>query len=176
MISIKQKINTILPLLGLFILFLIIFVVSQIFFQIKKESENFIIQRNKLAELELKIKNFKDFKDNFKGYQPNFERIDKLFISYSEPIEFIEFIEKEAANSMLSIEITPPILSKTKNDMGPTTDFSLILKGEFVNFSRLLERLGAASYLVRVSNLNIRKNTKPETGITVNLSIMVLTK
>ena len=53
---------------------------------------------------------------------------------------------------------------------------SLILKGEFVNFSRLLERLGAASYLVRVSNLNIRKNTKPETGITVNLSIMVLTK
>ncbi|MBI2450381.1 MAG: hypothetical protein HYV47_02480 [Candidatus Nealsonbacteria bacterium] len=172
----KQKINITLLTLALLILFLIIFGVSPIFSQIKKESENFITQRNKLAELELKIQNFKNFEDNFKQYQPNFQKIDGLFISYSEPIKFIEFLEKEAANSKLSIEITPPILSKTKNELGIVVDFHLILKGEFADFSEFLEKLEAAPYLVRVSNLDIRKNAKPEVGITANLSIIALAK
>lgn len=157
----NKKTNIALLILAAAIVFLIFFAISSLFGQIKKESENFIAQREKLAESEAKIKNIHNFRNNFRRYQPNLEKIDSLFVDITEPVEFIEFLEKEAAASRLSISITP----------SAALEFSLSMEGPFSNFSRFLERLEYGPYLLSPVNLSVRKVLNKDDVISATLLI-----
>ena len=174
--TIKRKTNITLLILIALILLLIFLAINPIFGQIKKESQNLVIQRNKILESETKIKNIQDFQANFKRYQSNFEKIDGLFADISEPVEFIEFLEREAARSRLPIEISPPIFKKAAGDFWPFFEFSLNLTGSFPNFLGFLERLEAGPFLAEAETLNVRKNPKIEENIAAALSIKVYAK
>lgn len=164
--TIKRKTNITLLILGSIVLFLIFFVINNILSQIKKESENFIIQKKELLESEAKIRNIQDFRANFKQYQPNLEKIGNLFVNTAEPIEFIEFLEGEANASQLSIEIIPSVAS----------EFRLNLKGSFPNFSRFIERLEYGPHLVKPVSLSIRKISNEKDEISAALLIKAYAK
>lgn len=164
--GIKRKTNITLLILGGIVLLLIFFAINPILGQIKKESENFIVQKTELVESEIKIKNLHDFRTHFKQYQPNLEKIDDLSVDVSEPIEFIEFLEKEAADSQLSIKIAP----------SATAEFNLNLEGSFSDFSRFLKRLEYGPYLVKPLNLSIRKISDKNNAISAALLIKTFAK
>jgi len=149
-------------------------VIFPLFSGIQKESQNFISQKGELAKLEKKIQNLKNFQIFGKEYLVNLEKIEKLFIPSSEPLEFIEFLEKEGENSNLDIEILPFALEK-KDKPWPSMNFRLSLIGAFSDFLKFLERLESAPYLIDVLNLNVvKEEEEPETKIT--LLIKVYTK
>lgn len=173
--TIKRKTIITSLILGAIVSPLILFVINPIFGQIKIESRNLAVQKKELLELEVKIKNIHDFKANFKQYQPNLEKINQLFVNISEPIEFIEFLENEANDSRLSIEVAPPILRSGDKDSWPALDFSLNLKGSSLNFLRFLERLDSSQHLLETVNLIIRDNPDKD-GITAALLIKVYAK
>lgn len=158
---------------GAVALLLIFLGINPIFGQIKQASENFLNQKKELVELEAKIENLHDFKANFKLYQPNLEKIDKLFADASEPTEFIEFLESEAAISRLSIGIAPFVLKRKEGDFWATLDLNLNLEGSFPNLSRFLERLESAPYLIQMPSLNIRKVSDKKYEISAALLINV---
>lgn len=164
--TIKRKTYIALLILGVMVLFLILFAIKPLLSQIKKESENFVMQKKELIELEVKIKNLQDFRSNFKQYQLNLEKIDSLFVDAAEPIEFIEFLEREAADSQLSIEIFP----------SGDREFSLKLEGSFSSLSGFIERLEYGPYLIKPLNLSIRKISNKKNVISAVLLIKTHTK
>lgn len=151
-------------------------VIKPIFGQINRGSENLIIQKKELLESEVKIENLHDFKANFKQYQPNLEKIDQLFISISEPVEFIEFLESEASNARLLATISPPALKGKNDDFWPSLEFALDIRGPSPNFLRFLDRLESAPYLIRTVNLSARKDPKIDNNIIAALSIRIYAK
>ena len=177
MTDIRKRTIITLFILGAVISFLVLFAIKPIFGQIKTESGNFAIQKKELLESDIKAQNIRDFNDNFKQYQPNLEKMGSIFLNISEPIEFIQFLEKEAEDSRLSIEIAPPVFKGGDNDSWPVFDFSLSLKGSFPNLLRFLERIDSAQYLVEIVKLTIGKNSdKTDSGVTAALLIKVYAK
>ena len=160
--------------LSITIVVFIVLVIFPLFLGIQKESQNFISQKGELAKLEKKIQNLKNFQIFGKEYLVNLEKIEKLFIPSSKPLEFIEFLEKEGENSNLDIEILPFALEK-KDKSWPSMNFRLSLTGAFSDFLKFLERLESAPYLIDILNLNVVKGEEgPETKII--LLIKVYTK
>lgn len=171
-----KKILTSLIILGLISLVFIVFLVYPLFNEIKKESQNLISQKRTLVELTTKTQNLKKFQATYNTYQENLEKIDKLFVNPTEPLNFIEFLETEAADSQLLIEIFPSPSQEIAVDPWPSLNFQLTLIGSFPNFLKFLEKLESSSYLIEVLNLNIRRLTENEGDINVTLLIKIYTK
>lgn len=144
--------------------------------RIKQESENLISQKRLLVELESKAENLKKFQDIHETYQVNLDKIDELFINAEEPIEFIKFLEQEAANTHISIEIAPVSVQADKTDLWPSTSFRLIVDGYFPYFLRFLEKIESGPYLASLSNLDIKRLAKDTNGdISASFLIKVYT-
>ena len=171
-----KKIKITLAILSAAILLLLFLVVNPIFSQIVRESDNLVSQKKELLELEGKIANLRDSQEIFRKYQPNLDKIDKLFINASEPIEFIEFLEAEASLSRIVVAISPPVFRDKDGDFWPSLEFSLNASGSFPNFLRFLDRLESAPYLIRAVNLTVRQDPKIENNIAANLSVRIYSK
>jgi len=143
---------------------LIVFSISPLLQRIKQESENLITQKRLLVELENKAENLKRFQSIHETYQANLDKIDELFINAEEPIDFIKFLEQEAANSHVSIEIIPVSVQEDKTDLWPSTSFRLMADGYFPYFLRFLEKIESSPYLTNVSNLDIKRLAKDTNG------------
>jgi len=171
--------NTIpcLIIFGIIALLLIVFVVYPLFQGIKQESENLISQKRLLAELENKSRSLKSFQVAHETYRVNLEKIDELFIDGEEPINLIEFLEKEASNSQLLIDITPVSSKEVESESWPSIGFRMEMEGSFPGFLRFLERLESSQYLLEISNLNLRRLAKESNGdITASFSMKAYTQ
>ena len=172
----NKKIILFLLIFGIVVL---IFLIYFLFNQIKEESRNLTLQKNRLAELEIRAENLKKFQETRNVYQPNLEKIKKLFINPAEPINLIEFLEKEAQLNHLSLEITP--LSRAEAEkLGPFMNFSLKLTGFFPDFLKFLERIESnTGFLIEIQQLSIKrvvekeKELEKEKGIEATLLIKV---
>ena len=121
-------------------------------------------------------KNIKDFNDNFKRYQSDLEKIERLFVDISEPIEFIKFLEQEATSSGLSIEIAPPVLREKGDNPWASFDFDLTLNGSFPDIVRFVDRLEAGPYLIRPLVVSVREDSVEKDTIVAVISIKVYAK
>jgi len=158
----RKKIYLSLITFGIIFILLIFFIIYPLFSKIKGLSGDFTKERGKLILFEKEIENLKEMESLYKKYQPNLEKIDKLFINPEFPIEFIAFLEKNAKESQLVIEISPASKKEIKTDPWPSLFFQISLFGSFPNFLRFFERLENSSYLVEISNLNLKKLTEEE--------------
>lgn len=174
--AIKKKTIITLLVLASSVLLLVVFALNPIFSRIKEESQNLVIQKNKVVESEVKIKNIQDFRINFKKYQTNLEKIEGLFINSSEPIEFIEFLESEAVNSRLFIKINPPVATKgSEGDVWPALEWSFDLNGSFPDFLSFLDRLESSPHLIKVVNLSIRSDPKIKNADAIAAALSIKT-
>ena len=156
---------------------LAVFVVRPLFQGIKQESENLISQKRLLAELENKSESLKSFQAAHETHRANLEKIDELFIDGEEPINLIEFLEKEAANFYLSIDIIPVSPKEVESKPWPSISFRMETEGSFPNFLRFLERLESSKYLLEISSLNLRRLAKESNGdVTASFSMKAYTQ
>lgn len=160
------------------VLVFIIFLIYPLFNEIRGASQNFISQKNRLLELEIRAENFRELQQIYKIYQPDFKKIDQLFINAEEPINFIEFLEEEAILAQISIEMLP--FPPKEDDPWPSMDFRLTLEGPFPNFLKFLERLESSIYLIEILNLHLKRLNEDlnedEGNIEATLLIKVYTK
>jgi len=145
------------------ICFLVIFVVAIIFGvtpllkEIKKSSENLVFQKRALNLFQSQLVDLENFQKNYSLYQPTLERIEKSFVASEAPIDFIEFLEREAQKSGLKIEISPLTLSLIKTDPWWSTGFRVFVGGSFPSCLRFLEILEQAPYLIEIFQLDIER-------------------
>lgn len=176
----KKKIYLSLSIFGVVTILLIVLTIPPLFKKIKKNSEELLLQKNNLISFSEEIKSLQDSKGLYEDYRTNLEKIDELFVDPEIPIEFITFLEKNAVDSQLSIDISPGAAAKKETEPWPNLSFQISTNGSFTNFLKFLEKLENSPYLIKVLNLNLKRLTEKEGvspgNINAILSIKVFTQ
>ena len=141
---------------GIF-LFLIAFLIPKFLRKIQANSQELISLKSDLASFQKETKNLSKLSETYQNYQENLAKIDKIFIDPKLPIEFLDFLEKNAQISQLKMEKFP--VSKPETEP-PSLFFQISTIGSSPNFLRFLEKLENAPYLIDVLNLNVKKLTE----------------
>ncbi len=168
--------SAIIGILSLGLIFLVIFPLKN---EIKKNSEEFNQIKNNLALLETKTEDIEEIKQDYQNFQTRIEQVNKLFIDFDAPLEFINFLENNAEDTGLSIEISSLSSKKIKEDPWPSLTFQMKLKGPSSNFLSYIQKLENAPYLIEITRLYIRKLEQQEgveKGIEANVSIKVFAR
>jgi len=142
-------------------LFLTWFFIYPIFMDIKNSSLQILSDRRRMIALEVEARSLNNFKKNYKQYQPNFKKIDQLFINPQNPVEFVKFLEESAAQSSLQTNISlVPGAEKGK------ASFNIFTKGTFLAITMFTRKIDTGPYLITIHNLSIKKQKeKKETGV-----------
>src|SRR4030043_1064582 len=147
--------------------FLFIFLLIYPFFKnIKKSSEDLMTQKTDTLFYSKDKENFKVNQDFYEANKEGLERINEKFIDLEVPVEFIRFLEKNAVDNQLSIEISPASTEKKENNLWPSIVFQISANGSFPRFMRFLEKIENSPYLTEITNLSLKKltNQKDTTG------------
>lgn len=99
----------------IFIIFsmaLYVFFLSPIYKEIDNESNDLIGQKINLNLIEKKQKELERLEKKYLEIQSNLEKTQDLFVDKKEPLNFISFLEVNAAESKLWLEISPAVIQK----------------------------------------------------------------
>jgi hypothetical protein len=162
-------------LFPLFIIFfgiiLAVLACFSLFTGIQKNSQDYVAQREAIANLEANFENQKNLKSVLQDYELNFKKFENFFIEQDAPIEFFEFLENKAKHCSLSIEISSSSVEESE-EKNKYLNLQIKLKGNEQNFLRFLEQIENSDYLIEVIGLNLRKADKENSGtITALLTI-----
>ncbi len=141
---------------------LIVFIVFPLFEEVKKNSEAFLLEKNKIASLSKEKEGREKIEGLYKNYQSDLEEIEKVFVDPEVPIEFIGFLEKTATVSQIQLKILSMTQKIEKKDPWPGLSFQLSAVGSFPDFLRFLEKLENSPYLIETLELNTRALTEKE--------------
>jgi hypothetical protein len=141
---------------------LLIFLIFPFFNKIKEDSKEIIIQRDKLFSLSAEKEEFEKNKESIRKIRNDLAKFDNLFINPKLPLIFIDFLEKEAAENQLSIEISPLLIPSSKNEPWPSLSFQIKNEGSFPNFLKFLTRIENGPYLLEVTDLKLERVSEKE--------------
>jgi hypothetical protein len=172
--SIKTKIRISLLAIIILCLVFIIFLIYPLFNDIKKSSSGILEQKQKLLLLESKVENLEKFKNRYAGLEPDFKKIEELFIKADLPVDFIRFLEKTVKDSDLSAKISLSSSWQAEGKPWQISPFQMAVNGLLPNFLGLLERLQNSRYLIDIQDLSV---SSQESGdVSANISFWVLAK
>ncbi len=157
---------------GLIALFLICFVVFPLLKGIKEDSEEIVALKKDLILFQNKINNFEKAIESYANMESSIERIEGLFIDPKIPIDLIEFWEKIARDSGISIEIFPVSLRSSETDPWNSIGFQLTLTGFPPNFLGFLEKIETSPHLIEIQNLNVKKTEIEASENNVNVILI----
>lgn len=90
------------------------------------------------------------------------EKGTNLFIDKEVPVRLIRFLEDEANNLNLDINISPVSLKEAKDDIWEFVGFRLNLTGSYNNFIRFLRYVEAGPFLIELSDMSIKALSESE--------------
>jgi hypothetical protein len=144
--------------------------------EFRELSRGIVLQKKVQNLIESRIKDYENFIDNYSFYEPVFEKIENSFVDKKAPIEFIEFLEKEANDANLSIKIFSLVVDNSeKKENWTPIGFQILLEGNFSNGLRFLERIERCPWLVEISQLNVEKNSE-NNNVKFSMEIRVLAR
>jgi Tfp pilus assembly protein PilO len=156
---------------------LVFLVIVPLFNGIKNYALDLSSTKEERALLTAEIKNLAQFKKQFQEYKINLEKADSFLVNSEIPIEFTRFLEKLALDSGVTMEIYPVSSQPAKSGQLAVINYQLSVSGPFLNFSRFLEKLENAPYLIEVQGMNLRKTVENKIEIVnANFTIKVFAK
>lgn len=138
---------------ALLILVVVLFLICPCWKEIKKESENLLLERKEIALLKAQAEGIKVFKSNYDKYLSDLENIEKMFVDSNEPLGLIEFLEKLAIDTNVDIKLSSFIFSE--QDGSKIINLQIFSNGGFLNNLNFLEKLEKSPFLIKVQNLAI---------------------
>ena len=138
-----------------FILFFL--VLLPLFKDIDFLSSELLFQNRAIKLFDLRDKNINTFKKSYNLKIDEIKTLESVFISREAPINFIEFLEKEAADNNLEIKIKPLNINSIKNKNWQPIGFTVIVGGDFPNCLKFLDRLENNHWLVDILNLRMER-------------------
>jgi len=156
----KKKIILISVVSGIIGLAFIFLLIYPLFRRIIKNSQEIVEARKEIVLSQGEVGGISQIKKDFKKLKPDLEKIDGLFVDSEAPVSLIEFLEKTAVNSGVSIEIRPVSLKESKEDSWDFIGFQVTAIGFSDNSLRFLEKLETAPYLIEIQNVVVNKLTE----------------
>lgn len=120
------------------------------------------LERLKAEEHSLSV--FQETRSKLAG---ELQMLNALFVDPNNPIGFIEFLEDKAEALGLIIQIIPSAPKQAQGDLWPSMMFTVSSKGSFLAWTRFLEQIEYAPYLLQVQNVHIAatQETTPGKGV-----------
>lgn len=143
---------------------IIVFLIVPSVNKITKIPEELREIKSSLSSLEIEIRELENFNLKYKSYEPALKKTDELFIDPSNPVKFIEFVEKLSISSGLDYEISPlgPV---QKPDGGIPWRYSNIYistKGSWSKTLKFAKGLENGPFLIKIQNINISKGNSED--------------
>jgi len=149
----NNKIYIILSIFAAASLILIVFFILSIFKGIEGSSKELVSTKNNIDTLSAQTNATEDFQKNYGSYKPNLDKVNGLFIDSSNPVDFIEFLEGEAASSKIRVQISLPPSSPGLQHFAA---FQISSKGDFSGVLDFLKKIEKGAYLAEIENLTIK--------------------
>jgi len=153
----NKKILLISIISGLISIVLIVFIIYPLFEKIRENSKKVSAVKQDLLLSRGKAGSLEQVKETYENLKPDLEKIDGLFVDPQVPINLIQFWEKTATESGISIDISPAFLKASEVDPWNSIAFQVTLIGSFPNFLKFLEKIENASYLIEIQSLTARR-------------------
>ncbi len=150
-----------------------IFLVYPLFMDLEKYSKDILIQKEGLADLDVKAINLEKFEDIKSQIEPDIERANSLFIDRDLPLGFINFLEKTSHDYQLSLSMSSSPLSGPQGEPWSFFVYQLKNSGSFPSFLKFLEKLENSNYLIKIQSLSISGGGGSTTS---NVSMKVFAK
>jgi len=162
MIILKRKIFSVSIIFILISFVLILLVITSLVEDIKRNSQDYVLQRKALVLLQRQFQEFEDFEKDSVFYQSNLEKLDKLLVDPEVPVDFIQFLEEESQKLNLSIKISPISIIPQETDPWESMGFQVLLTGSFPKCWAFLEKIQASPWLFEIERLEIRRISEKE--------------
>lgn len=178
----KNKFQILIFLFLLLDILIFFFLIFPAFREIKKDSEQLLLQKKKFARYEAELAKFQNFESEYKNYLDNLKEMEKmlkenLFIEKDVPTEFINFCQKEAQRENLQIQITPiyrfDSQIEEKKEPFNSLNIEIIIEGVYPNLLRFLKRVENSQWLLEAQRLML---TKEKEKIRANLLLKIYAK
>lgn len=153
----EQKINLTIVGFSLLALLIVVFLVFPFFQNIQETSRAIKSQKEKYLALESQIQGLEQFKVLYQDLAVFLAKVDRLFVDAEVPVDFITFLEEKAAESSLTISISPSTAGRGTVADWSSLRFQMNLKGSFTNVVKFLEKLENSPYLIEIRNLTAAK-------------------
>lgn len=171
----KEKIILFSLIFGIVILLLICFLIYPLVQGIKRNSQDLVRAKEELTLFQTKLQEVEQTRESYNKLKSDLDKIDNFFVDCEVPIDFIKFLEKTASDAGLSIDISPVSLKIGEAASWNSIGFSLILIGSFPDFSKFLEKIETAPYLLEVQGLGVKRYEISPSNIKADLTIKVYT-
>ncbi len=151
----KQKIKIYFAVFFLAVVLLIFLGLAPLLAGLLKTSKELTGKKDTLVLIEGQIAALEEFQKNNLAYQANVKKVDVSFISEEAPIEFIEFLEKEAQNQGLDFLISSVKEASDKKSLRVITVFQAALGGSFPECLTFLKRLEQSPWLIKIDQVGL---------------------
>jgi len=155
MIKVKTKIIAVILLTVVVIALWGVFAARPLLERMVEDSKKLTWQRSILALTERQLMDVYLFQKKYVQLKGTLDKVDSSFINFKAPIDFIEFLEREAKKSNLEIIIMPS--GTGEQDPFRIIDFEIVLAGSFPQCLRFTESLEMSPFLFELSDLRIEK-------------------
>lgn len=158
----KNQIIIISLIAGLIAFILAVSAVNPQFKGIKENSQNLLAAKKEQILFQKRDENFDQIKEIYQEIKPDLEKIERTFVDPEAPIGLIEFWEKTARVSGISIDVSSSSLKKRKDGDDNFLGFQMALIGSFSDFMKFLQKIENSSYLVEIENLTLARLSEGE--------------
>ncbi len=153
----RKKIYISLVIFGILNFLLAAFVIPSFLKGIRENSQELLLEKKKIILLEKQRKNLQKLDEIYKTYQPEFKKIENLFIDAENLIEFVNFLEKNASDCNVQLKISNLVKKTEKEKPWQSFSLQLVVSGSFPNFLKFLEKLENGPYLIEIIDLNTKR-------------------
>lgn len=176
MIKNQNKIYIIIIIFILIALMLIVFLIYPVLRDIQNGSKEILSNKSKVAFLNKQRNELNGFNRKYNNDSYDLERIDQLFVDSKNPIDFVEFLEKTANDSgiTMDIKLNISLLDKGFNKW-PVAISNIAVTGEFFNILKFSEKLNTSPYLMMIKNITIKKSQQVS-AVDANFLVEAITK
>lgn len=149
--------------LSLILIFLVVFPLIN---KIKENSQQLIKGKEEKVSFAEEKKNLHDFRNVYEKISPDLEKSGGLFFTEETPteFEFINFLEKTAADCGVSIKISSVASKQDGGNSSSLLTSNLNISGSFNGLFKFIEKLENGFYLIEIEDLNIRKTAKSDSS------------
>ena len=164
----NKKIYISTVIFALIILLLVAFVIFPFLKKIKNNSADSVSEKNSFASLGAQVGEIEKFKSKYASYEPNFKKIDQLYIDPGNPVEFFKFLEKITSDCKVSSNVS--LLQDYSKSKSGFVNLQIFSNGEFLDILKFLDKIETGPYMVKIKNLSMKRS-----GIGIDAAFLIET-
>lgn len=138
-------------------------IIAPLWSQIKTNSKELLLQKTLLATVGQDFGALVKLNKDLLASEKDLARVDKLFVDPEAPIDFVEFLEKEAKDSGLGLKISSFYFQPDDSAVWEFLGFQVSVAGSFPDALRFLEKLEVSPWLLSFESLDVNRFSKEET-------------